>query len=167
MSGLGDDFNLSESEPKSSADRFDWPEEMSAYGRDSQARELHEQAVHIAGMYLREAAFDRARQLLTKMIISNDITIVRVETLLRVVRRVNRPDRYLCGEPIPSLRKTDGTTIPLVIRLVEAVGRDKLLLSEESDDPDSRSKANRAIRSAREEVRRMARDVMLEGEIVA
>jgi hypothetical protein len=93
--------------------------------------------------------------------------ISNIEKILRVARRVGRNGRDLCGETIHSLRKSDGTTIPLTARLVEMADWDKLFLSEETDDIGSRSKANLTIRAAREEVQRMARDVIREGEIVA
>jgi hypothetical protein len=171
LSELGNDFESSDDGAELSPVQLDSMLETPYPIQNSQAigiaRSLHDQSVGIAGMYLREAAFDLARRLLTRTIISNDRMIVRVETLLRAARRVGHPDSHLCGDPVPSIRRANGTIISLTARIVEMAGCDKLLLSEKMDDPRSRSKANLGIRSAREDVRRLAKETMLEGEIVA
>ena len=125
------------------------------------------EAIDIAGIYLKKAALAFAKERLSNPAIQiDDDKIAQVETLLRAARHMRRTSHHN-GDPIPSIQRPDGSRIPLIAHLIDVMGREEVILSEESDDPNSRSKANRDIRKAREKIIEVAQQVIREGEIVA
>jgi hypothetical protein len=124
-------------------------------------------AVDVAGRYLKLAAISWARRALADGFIHNDDDqIARIEVMLRAARHMRRI-AGMAGDPIPSMRRTDGSKVPVVLRLIEIMGRERVILADQHDDPGSRSNSNRAIREARDEIIRVASEVLREGELEA
>jgi hypothetical protein len=124
-------------------------------------------AIDVAGRYLKLAALEWAKEILSSPGIHNDDDkIARVETMLRAARHMRRIDNH-DGDPIPSIQQANGSKTHLVTRLIEVMGRDMVIQADEHDDPNSRSKTNKAIREAREKIKVVARQVIREGEIIA
>ncbi len=135
--------------------------------RDKSRDERDAKAIEIAGSYLKLAAVQWARELLSNAAIHiDDDKIARVETILRAARhmlRVNNHD----GDLIPSIQRADGSKVHPVTRLIEVMGPDMVIQADQHDDPNSRSKINKAIREARERIKEAAQQVIREGDIVA
>jgi hypothetical protein len=132
-------------------------------------RAKDERAAETAGRYLKLAALAWAREYLQPLFQNDDDRITRVETMLRAARHVRRTSDHN-GDPIPSVRRADGTLIPLTARLIELMGRDRVLQANNADDfrsPSKTSKASQAGREARDEIKAKAAQVIREGEVVA
>jgi len=134
--------------------------------RDDSQDEKDARAISAAGRYLKLTALARAKEMLAPGIQNDDDQIARIETMLRAARHMRRTSVHN-GDPIPSIQRADGSRIHLITRLIEVMGRDRVIQGDESDDRNSRSKANRDIREARNELKDVADKVIREGEIVA
>lgn len=128
-----------------------------------------EKAADIAGMYLRTAALEWAREHLDPLFQNDDNRIAQVEIMLRAARHMRRT-KILDGDPIPSIRLADGSVVPLTSRLLQLMDRDQVIQAENPDDNKPPSKASRMAkdgREARAKIKRVAEQVIREGEISA
>ena len=135
--------------------------------RDKSPDERDARAFVVAGSYLKHAAVQWARKLLSwEAIHINNDQIAHVETILCAARHMLRVDNH-DGDPIPSIQLKDGSKVHPVKRLIELMGLDMVIKADEHDDANSRSKANKAIREAREMLKKFAHQVISEGDVVA
>jgi hypothetical protein len=124
-----------------------------------------EMATDIAARYLKQAALKWAKEALN-WVVDDDHRIAQVEAMLRAAR-------HMCGTPI-----VDGDPIPsawlldirarLIDRLISLMGPDKVLEADNPEDGKSPSKASKAVKAgrvARTEVKKLAAQVIRESEI--
>ena len=131
-------------------------------GLSSQAE--YEAAAEISRRFLRTAAIDHVKTLLSLGDL-DDAMIARAEVVLRAARLV-MANPTTPSKKIPSIRKSDGSTISLVARLIEILGVTRILEADIDNDPKSRSKSNLRYRASRELIQKVARTIMGEGELL-